>query len=68
MLPAWLQVLIGGRPGGRGPEAVAILAAIYARWVPPERILTTNLWSRWVNHELQPPSSPPPLQPLVQVG
>lgn len=31
--------------GGEHPEAVQALSAIYARWVPKERILTTNLWS-----------------------
>ena len=39
------RILIGGEttPGGRA--AVEALVAIYARWVPRERILTTNLWS-----------------------
>ncbi len=39
------RVLIGGE---RTPEAAAALqtvADIYARWVPRERIITTNLWS-----------------------
>jgi UDPglucose 6-dehydrogenase len=31
--------------GGESREAVESLAAIYAQWVPRERILTTNLWS-----------------------
>ncbi len=31
--------------GGESPEAIAALVAVYARWVPRERILTTNLWS-----------------------
>ncbi|MEO1002320.1 MAG: nucleotide sugar dehydrogenase [Cyanobacteria bacterium J06638_7] len=31
--------------GGEDPAAIAALAAIYGHWVPPERILTTNLWS-----------------------
>jgi|688.fasta_scaffold00091_28 UDPglucose 6-dehydrogenase len=31
--------------GGDGASAVEKLADIYARWVPRERILTTNLWS-----------------------
>src|SRR5690606_17251133 len=31
--------------GGENEEAVAALKAIYASWVPNERILTTNLWS-----------------------
>lgn len=38
--------LIGGdidTPEGR--EAVDALVAVYAAWIPKERILTTNLWS-----------------------
>jgi len=31
--------------GGESPEAVERLAQVYARWIPRERILTTNLWS-----------------------
>lgn len=31
--------------GGENEEAVAALKAIYATWVPEEKILTTNLWS-----------------------
>jgi UDPglucose 6-dehydrogenase len=31
--------------GGESAEAIETLAAVYARWVPRERILTTNLWS-----------------------
>ncbi|GAB4183121.1 MAG: nucleotide sugar dehydrogenase [Terrimicrobiaceae bacterium] len=39
------RVLIGGEetPGGRA--AVEKLVSVYARWVPRERIITTNLWS-----------------------
>jgi len=39
------RVLIGGHdtPGGRA--AVDEIAAIYAHWVPRDRILTTGLWS-----------------------
>jgi UDPglucose 6-dehydrogenase len=39
------RVLIGGddTPSGRG--AVQALVDIYARWVPRERILTTDVWS-----------------------
>ena len=40
------RVLIGGdedTPEGRG--AIEALASIYARWVPREKILKTNLWS-----------------------
>ncbi|MEB3271283.1 MAG: nucleotide sugar dehydrogenase [Synechococcus sp.] len=31
--------------GGEDPAAIESLAAIYGRWVPPQRILRTNLWS-----------------------
>ena len=31
--------------GGEDPAAVAALKSIYASWVPPEKILTTGLWS-----------------------
>ena len=39
------RILIGGEPTEEGQKAVETLASIYARWVPRERILTTNLWS-----------------------
>lgn len=40
------RVLIGGEIGTEeGRKAVQTLADIYARWVPRERILTTNTWS-----------------------
>ncbi len=35
------RVLIGGEDA----EAIEALVQVYARWVPRERILTTNLWS-----------------------
>jgi UDPglucose 6-dehydrogenase len=31
--------------GGEDPAAIEALADIYGQWVPPERILRTNLWS-----------------------
>ncbi len=31
--------------GGDNPEAINALAAIYAHWVPQQKILRTNLWS-----------------------
>ena len=31
--------------GGDSDKAVATLASVYGRWIPKERILTTNLWS-----------------------
>lgn len=39
------RILIGGENTPEGRQAIETLASIYARWVPRERILTTNLWS-----------------------
>jgi UDPglucose 6-dehydrogenase len=39
------RVLIGAEETPNGARAARTLAALYARWVPRERILTTNLWS-----------------------
>jgi UDPglucose 6-dehydrogenase len=39
------RVLIGGRETPEGRAAVQALVDIYGRWVPRERILTTNVWS-----------------------
>ncbi|MEY3775241.1 MAG: UDP-glucose 6-dehydrogenase TuaD [Verrucomicrobiota bacterium] len=39
------RVLIGGERTPEGEKAIAALAGVYARWVPEERIITTNLWS-----------------------
>ncbi|MBX3749560.1 MAG: UDP-glucose 6-dehydrogenase [Opitutaceae bacterium] len=39
------RVLIGGERTPEGEKAIAALAGIYGRWVPRERIITTNLWS-----------------------
>jgi UDPglucose 6-dehydrogenase len=39
------RILIGGETTPEGEKAVETLASVYARWVPRERILTTNLWS-----------------------
>lgn len=39
------RILIGGDLTPGGQEAVEALASIYAKWVPRERIITTNLWS-----------------------
>ena len=39
------RVLIGARETERGRKAQTILVDIYSRWVPRERILTTNIWS-----------------------
>jgi len=39
------RILIGGESTPEGNAAVEKLVSIYARWVPRERILTTNLWS-----------------------
>lgn len=39
------RVLIGGQQTEEGLRAIQTLADVYARWVPRERILTTNVWS-----------------------
>ena len=39
------RVLIGGERTPEGEAAVKTLCDVYARWVPRERIITTNLWS-----------------------
>jgi UDPglucose 6-dehydrogenase len=39
------RVLIGGDPDESGQKAVQTLVDVYARWVPRDRIITTNLWS-----------------------
>jgi UDPglucose 6-dehydrogenase len=39
------RVLIGGERTPGGQTAVQTLADVYARWVPRDRIITTNLWS-----------------------
>ena len=39
------RVLIGGHNTETGKKAVQELVNIYSRWVPEERIITTNLWS-----------------------
>jgi UDPglucose 6-dehydrogenase len=39
------RVLIGGERTPDGDRAVKALADVYARWVPRDRIITTNLWS-----------------------
>ncbi len=39
------RILIGGERTEGGQAAMKALVDVYARWVPRERILTTNLWS-----------------------
>lgn len=39
------RVLIGGERTREGEAAVQKVVDIYAKWVPRERIITTNLWS-----------------------
>jgi UDPglucose 6-dehydrogenase len=39
------RVLIGGEANGEGEKAVQALVEVYARWIPRDRIITTNLWS-----------------------
>uniref|UniRef100_A0A7S0WV08 UDP-glucose 6-dehydrogenase n=1 Tax=Chlamydomonas leiostraca TaxID=1034604 RepID=A0A7S0WV08_9CHLO len=39
------RVLIGGAETESGRAAIAALKAVYAHWIPEERILSANLWS-----------------------
>ena len=39
------RVLIGGNNTKSGQEAVEALVSIYSKWIPREKILTTNVWS-----------------------
>ncbi len=39
------RVLIGSMITPEGHEALEELVSIYARWIPRERIITTNVWS-----------------------
>jgi UDPglucose 6-dehydrogenase len=39
------RVLIGGERTPGGEKALQTLVDVYARWVPRDRIITTNLWS-----------------------
>ncbi|MFN3639302.1 MAG: UDP-glucose 6-dehydrogenase [Flavobacterium sp.] len=39
------RVLIGGDTTPEGQQAMQALVEVYARWVPKENILTTNVWS-----------------------
>ena len=39
------RVLIGGASTANGQAAIEELVEIYARWVPRDRILTSNVWS-----------------------
>ena len=39
------RVLVGGATTASGQAAMQELVEIYARWVPRDRILTTNVWS-----------------------
>ncbi len=39
------RVLIGGAETPGGQAAIQTLVEVYARWVPREKILTTNVWS-----------------------
>lgn len=39
------RVLIGGDTTEEGLAAIQALVDIYTRWVPKDRVLTTNLWS-----------------------
>ena len=39
------RVLIGGHETPSGQKALQAVVDIYAKWIPRERILTTNVWS-----------------------
>ncbi len=39
------RVLIGGDDSPAGKNAIKALSQIYERWIPREKILTTNVWS-----------------------
>jgi UDPglucose 6-dehydrogenase len=39
------RVLIGGEQSPDGLRAIATLVSVYANWVEPSKIITTNLWS-----------------------
>ena len=39
------RVLIGGDQTDSGKKAVKALVNIYSKWIPKEKILTTNVWS-----------------------
>ncbi|CAA9996914.1 unnamed protein product [Nesidiocoris tenuis] len=39
------RVLIGGEDSPAGHAAIAALSSVYMRWIPAEKIITTNTWS-----------------------
>lgn len=39
------RVLIGGKQTPKGKEAIQALVDVYAHWLTPKQILTTNVWS-----------------------
>ncbi|XP_041055000.1 UDP-glucose 6-dehydrogenase isoform X2 [Carcharodon carcharias] len=39
------RVLIGGDETPEGQEAIRALCAVYERWIPTDKIITTNTWS-----------------------
>ena len=39
------RVLIGGERSRDGQSAIDSLTAVYANWVPADRIITMNTWS-----------------------
>ena len=39
------RILIGGDTTVEGQKAIQALIAVYANWVPKDKILTTNVWS-----------------------
>ncbi len=39
------RILIGGDETSEGKKAIQALVDVYANWIAPEKILTTNVWS-----------------------
>ena len=54
------RVLIGGEMSRDGQDAIASLTAVYAQWVPQERIITTNTWSSELSKLVRTLVSSPP--------
>ena len=47
------RVLVGGDETQSGKNAVKALVDIYAKWIPLEKIITTNVWSSELSKLLQ---------------
>lgn len=48
------RVLIGGEQTENGQRAIKSLAALYAHWVPEEKIITMNTWSSELSKLVRP--------------